>query len=61
MRLRRLRTGRFTLERLAVQGSQGDFVQEFNVEANVACPSLVRRPPEPPTTSSTPSPVLQTA
>jgi hypothetical protein len=46
---------------LAVQGSQGDPVQEFNVEANVACPSLVNRPPEPPITSSTPSPVLQTA
>ena len=42
-----------------MQGSQGDFVQEFNMEANVACPSPVRRPPEPPITSATPSPVLQ--
>ena len=42
------------LMRLAVQGSYGDPVQEFKVEANVARPSSVRRPPEPPFTSSTP-------
>ena len=36
-----------TFLRSVVQGSQGDLVQEFNMEANVACPSPVRRPPEP--------------
>ena len=41
------------------QGSQGDFVQEFNMEANVACPSPVRRPPELPVTTAKPSPFLQ--
>ena len=36
-----------TVLRSVAQGSQGDLVQEFNMEANVACPSPVRRPPEP--------------